>query len=90
MLDRGTILEKGSHDELMKSAGVITICIKRKWKETRALNAGKNLRLLQVLFVGKMSAIKVHNKKYYFTFPTINAILKMLLIFVCSVIFPFV
>ena len=32
------ILEKGSHDELMKSAGVITICTKRKWKGIRALN----------------------------------------------------
>ncbi|PFA41310.1 hypothetical protein CN381_24235 [Bacillus cereus] len=37
-----------------------------------------------------MSAIKVHNKKYYFTFPTINAILKnVTYFFVCSVIFPF-
>ena len=38
MLDRGTILEKGSHDELMKSVGVITICTKRKWKAIRVLN----------------------------------------------------
>ena len=80
---------KGSHDELMKSAGVITICIKRKWKETRAL-IGEELAIIASSFCWQMSAIKVHNKKYYFTFPTINAILKMLLIFVCSVIFPFV
>ena len=47
----------------------------------------EELAIIASSFVNKMSAIKVHNK-YYFTFPTINAILKMLLIFVCSVIFP--
>ena len=87
MLDRGTILEKGSHDELMKSAGVITICTKRKWKGIRALNRyGEEL----VIFTSSFSESRQLNKKYYFTFRTINAILKMLLIFVCSIIFPFV
>ena len=38
-----------------------------------------------VIFTSSFNESGELNKKYYFTFRTINAILKMLLIFVCNV-----
>lgn len=85
VLDRGTILEKGSHDELMKKRGRITICTKRKWKGTRALNRyGEELVIFTSSFFCESGQL---NKKYYFTFRTINAILKNVTYFLYVALF---
>lgn len=60
------------------------ICTKRKWKGTRALNRyGGEL----AIFASSFFESGQLNKKYYFTFRTINAILKNVTYFLYVALF---
>lgn len=65
------------------------ICTKRKWKGTRAPNRyGGELVIFTSSFFNESGQL---NKKYYFTFRTINAILKNVTYFLyVALFFPFV
>lgn len=61
------------------------ICTKRKWKGTRALNRyGRELVIFTSSFFSESGQL---NKKYYFTFRTINAILKNVTYFLYVALF---
>ncbi len=67
------------------------ICIKRKWKAIKVLNR-EELAIFASSFcidehIGSSINYNRLNKKYYFTFPTINAILKNVTYFLYVALF---